>query len=84
MLTRTLATLALSLFALSSPVPAGPEEYNSKYSITNLQTNSPNNELLVFNPSITSPKAGDQWEMGQTYNAAWGELDIALVETSLD
>ncbi|KAH7908834.1 hypothetical protein BJ138DRAFT_308627 [Hygrophoropsis aurantiaca] len=28
-------------------------------------------ELLVFSPTLTSPKAGDMWTAGQKYNVTW-------------
>ncbi|KAH7919240.1 hypothetical protein BV22DRAFT_1041110 [Leucogyrophana mollusca] len=28
-------------------------------------------ELLVFSPTLTSPKAGDIWTCGQKYNVTW-------------
>jgi hypothetical protein len=81
MLTRTLATLALALFTVSSPLPASLVTYNFKYTITNLQTQqiSSRNELLVFNPTITQPTAGLQWVMGEVYNVTWGKLDTVPV-----
>ena len=79
MLTRTLATLALALFAVSTPVPAGPGAYNFNYRITNLQTQNitARDELLVFNPTILTPTAGVKWVMGQTYNVTWGKRNYA-------
>ncbi len=70
MFTKILATLALilALPVFSSPIPA---TYNFNYRVTNLQSGTTPNEFLVFDPTITSPAAGNQWVMGKMYNATW-------------
>ncbi|KAF8336744.1 hypothetical protein F5887DRAFT_565197 [Amanita rubescens] len=75
MFTKILATLAvtLALPVFSTPIPA---TYNFNYRVTNLQNGVTPNEFLVFDPTITSPAAGNQWVMGQTYNATWVTSNI--------
>lgn len=73
MILTLIASVALAFFAIAAPL-TGPRHFD--FRITNLFHGNAPHELIVFNPTITSPTLGTVWEMGKRYYATWNTTNI--------
>ncbi|KAK2465744.1 hypothetical protein APHAL10511_002288 [Amanita phalloides] len=68
-----ISSLVLALSAIAAPTSG---TYDFKYRVTNIVPKNAPHELIVFNPTITSPQSGFVWDMGKTYQATWSTQNI--------